>query len=378
MKISSSAFIKQRSLPAAGMKLWGLQNQHDSRERLAVVVGDGFFQSFLIANGLQEEIPCTVPHLVPGRSPLVKFPKASPMAGEPLWDKKVWPRLSAFVDEVGDDFWNQIRHDRVNKNNKLFGFSTQSIQYEYRAYLWYYFSWVDQRLSELEAGFVSWPVTALLANLSVKYKISFVSFNYDSLLTALAGHGGLKVPNMYFADLASIWGNIPSHLVPVVCLHGTMDCGYHMGGVSYPRDRMWLRPLSVEDCTISSELLIPEDGRSPWPPLIPTLIPPGCQGDDVTIPNLMCSENASWLLSTADKVLVYGLSGDGVDEPEVTGLLNVIRPESTFVHVGTPGKDESETTVARWRRRFQTHRAGEAEFINALNKKDLINGLSAL
>lgn len=168
----------------------------DPRPRCVLVVGDGFTQSFLQATGVAQGIRCTTEDLIPAPQHVQYLPtEGDPLSG-PLWDAEKWPRLYNFWRELGEPvgrkFFEKLgRELPINQTVREGGwtFSTQSLAYQLRAYLWHFFRGIDRGIDAALSsnGHLDsrWEWTIPLVILKSEFVFDVVSFNYDVIIDNL-------------------------------------------------------------------------------------------------------------------------------------------------------------------------------------------------
>lgn len=313
------------------------------------MLGDGFLQHFLHENDCQASIPCKINDLIPGTQSVPTFMSGkSKLPKVPLWQPERWPKTVEFLSEH-PDFMSLLGSQTINDRNDCVGFLTRSVQYEYRAYLWHYFKWVEYRISTSKIKKSSWK--EIIGEMATFCRPEYVTFNYDSHLKWIISslRGEIHYPD--FRNLATYYGSLPTRRSVVVHVHGGIDRGY-----DYPEflpsvdDDFWKFDVQVAMTSASPGVLERSISPSARPPTLPTIIPPGCCGDNVCLTGIESARNAKYLLSSTSAVVCVGLSGRHPDTREVQSLLDVISEKALFVQVGLEADRNGDAPVSVWRR----------------------------
>jgi hypothetical protein len=343
-----------------------LPRMRDPRPRCVLVIGDGFTQSFLHAIGVAKDIRCTTGDLIPAPQHVQYLPTEGDQLSGPLWDSEKWPLLHKFWRHHGElsgwQFFRNLRSELpINPTVRAdaWTFSTPSLAYEVRAYLWHFFRAIDRAI---DAAFSSpghsdvsgWEWRIPLYTLKSEFVLDVVSFNYDLIIDRLLPlHPIQPILNPLEDELdrypsgttflskphGSIMHNLYAYFPPALNLHPNNWLQKYEMRSSLIQRRLttygWC-PREVQDKTLS------------YFPTVPDLVPPGRQGDDICSPGaLQCATRYPHeLLSAARAVVVCGLSGSPPDDKEVAGLLAAIPKDAVRIHVGIAENGDKDSVVA--------------------------------
>src|SRR4029077_12066938 len=121
----------------------------DTRPACVLVLGDGFTQGFLKHYGLDTVAPSKVEAHFPAAPSKLYLPLPGDVFGpspSALWDERKWPRLFEAWRAYGhpDDpygFYQACASERISPNvhEGAWTFSTTTLAYQLRAYLWHFF-----------------------------------------------------------------------------------------------------------------------------------------------------------------------------------------------------------------------------------------------
>ena len=253
-------------------------------------------------------------------------------------------------------------------------FSTASLGYQLRAYLWHYFVSFDravaQQFADRNISVADWSWTKIFELLIRDFSLSVVTFNYDliadNLLRAITGRRVcefVEAPNpplnhwpMSSLFLLHIHGGIHQYLV--------FPATYQQSGPN-----PWLPKVAGSlvvqgDVSTGSRTAFGLPLRPPYDffPLTPSLVPPGHQGDDICNPWSRVTELSRELLASAQLVIFCGLSAREPDTDEIASLVNAIRPGALIVWVGRAANADDQNDLARL---IRESKAGARHFVDA-------------
>lgn len=339
--INSGLIVDRRSAPQFPHPY--LRRDLDPRPKCAMIVGDGLTQGFLSDTNLIEKAPCRMCDLLPA-SGLLNY---IPVEGDrfeigPLWDRKKWPRLfDAWTNHRGTvtEFFASRASKRLNPDAKSgrITYSTSSLEYEIRAYLWHYFRSIALIYSRSRIDIQRWKWFGPFARMLSLYRTTFITFNYDTVLeqylyTYSNSVFGLDTHIFHpFDDTCPALDSFPSHVYLVISVHGSYG---FLPEASVIRDpNPWLSDHRFSGCY---ELGV---GRrwNPAPshfPAVPDLIPPGHAGDHMVNPSCTARIHAKAEIAKADLVVFCGLSGREPDTAEIVELIASIPSHTKVIHVG--------------------------------------------
>jgi hypothetical protein len=350
----------------------------DPRPRCALVLGDGFTQSCLRHYHLDTAAPSSVRRHFPAPDDKLYVPVTGDLFGpSALWDARKWPRLFAAWHTYGrlDDpygFYQACARERISSSvaRGTWSFSTDTLAYELRAYLWHFFRSFQRTIDRHLVGHCvsepgAWLWGRLLKLLNMDFRLSLVTFNYDLLVPRVLGAvigrrivGAVERPDPPFDE----W---PKTCVPLLLVHGGIN-----QFLDFPPDfrrgpaNPWLHFIRLRGNLSDQSITIFRESYDPdfdYFPLAPALVPPGHQGDDICNPHSRVQEMAKELLAVADVVIFCGLSAREPDTLEIQGLVNAVQPKAQTVQVGVAGVDESNDLA----RLMQASPAGRSAFLDA-------------
>jgi hypothetical protein len=258
------------------------RKKDDRRAKVLLVVGDGFTQSFLQSQSLASSIPCRMNDLFPAASCVEYVPvQHDQFTRGPLWDPSKFPSVVNAWNAGGMNPWDFVSQFAKSgpMNNAVslgsWSFKTASPEYQLRAYLWHYFRWVNEALSQSKHDFSRWKWSAPLSFLANSFNLSCVSYNYDCFLeTAVSTLGAVRL-GCPVERVVQFHDCLPERDTLVLKPHGSATFGNFFQML--PREdsaNLWLEDVAFE-----------RNGGNDWEtvvrrqhdcfPTLPDLVPPG-------------------------------------------------------------------------------------------------------
>lgn len=317
------------------------RKKDDRRAKVLLVVGDGFTQSFLQSQSLASSIPCRMNDLFPAASCVEYVPvQHDQFTRGPLWDPSKFPSVVNAWNAGGMNPWDFVSQFAKSgpMNNAVslgsWSFKTASPEYQLRAYLWHYFRWVNEALSQSKHDFSRWKWSAPLSFLANSFNLSCVSYNYDCFLeTAVSTLGAVRL-GCPVERVVQFHDCLPERDTLVLKPHGSATFGNFFQML--PREdsaNLWLEDVAFE-----------RNGGNDWEtvvrrqhdcfPTLPDLVPPGHSYEHLSNPMSETRLAAELFATLADFVVFCGLSGKGPDEPEVKAFMQKLSPNCIRFHIG--------------------------------------------
>lgn len=374
--VSANNLIVNRSQPSiTGPYPWHRWCD-DSRPEVALIIGDGFSRGFLNAIGIADRLRSNVNrHFDLPQDVHYRPLKKDHFSRSPFWDLEKWPLTIAKWKELsaqtGSDFYKGMALREFNSDRKrgAWSFRTSSLEYELRCYLWHLFRSFDleineylasqliierSRTPEWKSSMHQWGWLNLLALLVAETKLTAISFNYDLVFErVILGHRVIgasgAIPWISFVEEPPFAvDDHPADFFHLIKIHGSIDHELTVG--AYGFDGIGLCPWKI-DFQVSSDMIAGiHTRRAVVPdkfPLIPDLVPPGRQGDDICNPYSRVFDLSATAISRADLVIFCGLSAAEPDTEEVRALVAKAKPTALVVQVGLEAYGDRQNPLAK-------------------------------
>ena len=304
---------------------------------------------------MRAKLPCTIDDLIPASDLIPYFPVVGDRFKKgKFWDSAKWPRITEFYrDHAGrNDIFTALSEKATPINPDLargaWSFSTDSLAYEIRCYLWHYFRAVETRFSEivpktqLLERLTRWSWREQLRHLVSRTSFTVVTFNYDRFLPF-----SLPISPLH-SCICPVESHIPPEnypvgAIPIYSVHGSISNRLNLPflpGGNRANANPWL-VASRSEANLVSGYVTESVGNLDQIPMVPDIVPPGFKGDDICNPASRVSQFAKHSVTNADILVVCGLSGHEPDTDEVTQLFGSISEECNIVSVGLSTEMES-------------------------------------
>ena len=334
-----------RSEPQQGKKIppLYLTIERDPRPRCSMILGDGFSQSFLMAQNLQNEIRWSLQnHFPPPESVMY-----APVIGDqfqlsPLWDRPKWPHLYDHWERSGQlqgrDFYLSLPKEIINPHRSIdrLTYDTASIAFELRCYLWHLFRShhyvLDSETCRSKIDLGRWEWTRLLMLFLSEFALGVITFNYDLVTEMVLMRGfNLLICHYELRDFKQR----PANSIAMYKLHGSISYYVNTGmRVFSGKDpNPWLRDNYFGMNEVSRPKLTLDVDMKEFPEF-PDLVPPGHYGEDKIAPISHSKSYSKSHINESALVVFCGLSADEPDTAEVKELVDAIDPTATVIQVG--------------------------------------------
>ena len=362
------------------------------QKRCVMIVGDGFSRSFVNNLGLKEKIvtaqlfPPPKDVDIPWATLFEDYPEIvsdEEFTAQPvkylfplLWEAwetfnalHVTPELEHDTIAIERAFYDDMAAtETINTdfNKGLLSFKLPSPAAQLRAYLFYIFRYYDELVKEhlTNEHLNSWQWTRPFILLNELLSMTYISFNYDCILEmALHSFG-------YQTQLPAFRGSFgvvtPARSRRVIKPHGSINYDFVLpsmiGGFSWRSNES--RTLTFKENMLKGSFVEVTE-TPPKHPVMPDIVPPGHTLTDRLNPSFRLEQEIEYFLSTADLVILCGLSASEPDTVEIDSYLSQLRIGTPVFHIGlTNDRDNPAGQL------LDTHSGYNRTFIDVL-KEDL-------
>jgi len=322
-------------------RYYGLGFSRDPRDRCTLVIGDGFTRSFLNSQSIPNIYSCSIEGHFREKENLLYVPvEGDRFEKGVLWEQNKWPRLFELWSDFGVDdpreFYDSIAKAYINPDKSIgaITYSTASVGFELRCYLWHLFRSQHYYLFRegVKYNVSNWEWYEPLRILMSEYALGVANFNYDLIAEHIIG-GLNHAVNIVAHELGGVdrYKHRPCDSIALYKLHGAISYYYETGQGSCANP--WLVDARYSrNQVVNPHLNIDVDMRNF--PEFPDIVPPGHYGADKIVPDSNVSVLCKDHISNSSLVIFCGLSAEEPDTAEVRDLIQQISSESRVIHVG--------------------------------------------
>lgn len=338
-----------------------LRSKPATGRRCVFFVGNGFSMSFINWAGLERFVDLRCSSLLPPPPNVEYLPSNAPGMNDRfqrsrLWTADKWPKLYQYWNDFGDalpflNLCSLIAEEgpiNPDRDKGEWTFSTDSVQFELRCYLWHLFRYYDLVTGKYVAAndISKWVWARGLRSMLASTTLTAVSLNYDCLLELIISKLGVPLNVPSGQTSAFSWENakLGQYLIKP---HGSISSrGVSAAFALGPNP--WLRNMMIQGC---KTFLYSDEMDKEYPPVscpsLPDLVPPGHNEEHLSFPTRFREHDCIQAMSSADSVVFVGVSGSEPDTAEIARYIDHIPITSRIATVGLRRYDDQDNSLAR-------------------------------